>query len=173
MSRIHFGLTLLLACFVASCAPSQEKTAAPSADDTAAANKVRDDFAAAFNAGDAAKVASLYASDAVMMPTHQPVISGHDAIENYHKTFFEMYTAMINITSAESKMFGDRAMDRGTYTIQLTPKAGGSPMMDEGKYLILLQRQSDGSWKVTHDIDNTSLPATPPPAPAAPSKGGK
>jgi uncharacterized protein (TIGR02246 family) len=170
MNRVQSVLTVLLACFVVSCAPSSEKTA--SDDDTAAANKVRDEFTAAFNAGDAAKVASLYASDAVLMPPHEPVITGHDAIEKHNKELFDMFTATIKISSGESKVFGDRALDRGTYTIELTPKTGGSSMMDEGKYLVLLQRQSDGSWKITHDIDNTNVPAAPPPpAPAAPAKG--
>lgn len=174
MNRIQLVLPGLLACILASCTPSAEKAVSP--EDTAAVNKVRDDFLAAFNAADAAKVASLYTPDAVVMPSHQPMITGRDAIETYNKTFFEMYTAMINISPVETKVFGDRALDRGTYTIQLTPKAGGSPIMDEGKYLILLQHQADGAWKVTHDIDNTNLPLAPPAAPAAPaatSKAGK
>ena len=128
---------------------------------------------AAFNMADAAKVASLYAADAVVMPTHQPMITGRDAIENYNKAFFDMFNATITITPVETKVFGDRALDRGTYTIQLTPKAGGSPMMDEGKYLVLMQRQSDGSWKLTHDIDNTNLPLTPATAQAAPPQTAK
>jgi uncharacterized protein (TIGR02246 family) len=158
MNSARVLLTGLLISVLMGCAPASQNTGSTSSGDPAVVNNVRNEFMSAFNAGDAAKVASLYATDAVIMPTHQPVITGRDAIENYNKTFFEMFTATINISPVETKVFGDRALDRGTYTIQLTPKTGGSPMMDEGKYLVLLQRQADGSWKLTHDIDNTNLP---------------
>jgi uncharacterized protein (TIGR02246 family) len=171
MNSVRVLLTVLLTSVLVSCTPTSQNTGSTSSDDPAVVNNVRNEFMSAFNAGDAAKVASLYSTDAVVMPTHQPVITGRDAIQNYNKTFFDTFTATINITPVETKVFGDRGLDRGTYTIQLTPKAGGSPMMDEGKYLVLLQRQADGSWKLTHDIDNTSMPLqpvaaqTPPPQP--------
>jgi uncharacterized protein (TIGR02246 family) len=171
MNVVRGLLTALLTSALVACAPSSPGTATTSQADVDAVNNVRNEFVSAFNMGDAAKVASLYATDAVIMPTHQPMITGRDAIESYNKTFFEMFTATINVAPVETKVFGDRALDRGTYTIQITPKAGGSPMMDEGKYIVLLQRQADGSWKLTHDIDNTSMPLqaaatqTPPPQP--------
>ncbi|HEX4997738.1 MAG TPA: SgcJ/EcaC family oxidoreductase [Terriglobia bacterium] len=158
MNRIMLTLTAtLLTCALIGCAPPPSNES-PSNSDTTPIDKVRTDFSDAFNAGDAARVAGLYTADGVVMPAHQPAITGHDAIENYNKQMFDMYTAKISITPAETKVYGDRGMDRGTFTLELTPKAGGNPIMDEGKYLVLLQRQSDGSWKVTHDIDNTNLP---------------
>ena len=158
MNSARVLLTVLLMSVLVACAPASQNTGSTSSGDPAVVNNVRNEFISAFNMGDAAKVASVYATDAVIMPTHQPMITGRDAIENYNKTFFETFTATINISPVETKVFGDRALDRGTYTMQLTPKAGGSPVMDEGKYLVLLQRQADGSWKLTHDIDNTSMP---------------
>jgi len=158
MNRIKLVLAGGLACVLLSCAPTSDNSGSAASGDPAVVSKVRDEFIAAFNSADAAKVASLYAPDAVVMPSHQHAITGRDGIENYNKMFFEMFTATINISPVETKVFGDRGLDRGTYTIQMTPKAGGSPIMDEGKYLVLLQRQADGSWKLTHDIDNTSIP---------------
>ena len=173
MNSFRVLLTVLLTSVLVGCTPTSQNTGSTSSDDPAVVNNVRNEFMSAFNAGDAAKVASLYAADAVIMPTHQPVITGRDAIENYNKTFFEMFTVTVNISPVETKVFGDRALDRGTYTMQLTPKAGGSPMMDEGKYLVLLQRQADGSWKLTHDIDNTSMPLQAAAAQTAPPQPGR
>ena len=173
MNLIRGLLIALLTSALVACAPSSPSTATTSQADLDAVNNVRNEFMSAFNMGDAAKVASQYATDAVVMPTHQPVITGRDAIENYNKTFFEMFTATITVSPVETKVFGDRALDRGTYTIQLTPKAGGSPMMDEGKYLVLLQRQADGSWKLTHDIDNTNMPLPAAAAQATPPQPGR
>jgi len=31
-------------------------------------------------------------------------------------------------------------------------------MSTEGRYLVVLQRQADGSWKIARDIDNTATP---------------
>jgi ketosteroid isomerase-like protein len=45
--------------------------------------------------------------------------------------------------------------------MSIAPKAGGTPMEDAGKYLVILQRQPDGGWKVTRDIDNSSRPLPP------------
>src|SRR5262245_49914592 len=142
MNSARVLVTVLLMSVLVACAPVSQNTGLTSSGDPAVVNNVRNEFKSAFNAGDAAKVASLYATDAGIMPTHQPVISGRAGIENYDKAFVEMFTAALNIAPGETKVFGDRALDRGTYTIQLTPKTGGSPMMDEGKYLILLQRQA-------------------------------
>jgi uncharacterized protein (TIGR02246 family) len=173
MNLVRGLLTALLTGALVACAPPSQDTGTTSQADLPAVNNVRNEFMSAFNMGDAAKVASLYAVDAVLMPTHQPMITGRDAIENFNKTFFEMFTATVNIAPVETKVFGDRALDRGTYSIHLTPKAGGSPMMDEGKYLVLLQRQADGSWKLTHDIDNTSMPLQAASTQTTPTQPGR
>ena len=175
MNLFKLSMTCLIAFGLASCAPTEEKAVTNgktiNTADTSGVDKARNEFISAFNAADPAKVGDVYTADAVMMPTHQPVITGRAAIEDYQKKFFEMYSAKIAITPTETKVFGDRGLDRGTYTLELTPKAGGSPVKDEGKYLVLFQHQSDGSWKVTHDIDNTSIPAAaPPPAKPEPKK---
>src|SRR5262245_52673581 len=100
MKRNRIVLAGFVACLLVSCAPASEKVG--SSEDTAGVNKVRDEFLAAFNAGDAAKVAALYAPDAVVMPSHQPIISGRDGVENYNKMFFEMYMAKITISPLET-----------------------------------------------------------------------
>jgi ketosteroid isomerase-like protein len=45
----------------------------------------------------------------------------------------------------------------------MTPKAKGKPMEESSKYLVILKRQADGSWKISRDIENSN---TPMPAPA-------
>jgi uncharacterized protein (TIGR02246 family) len=171
MNLIKLTIAGMVAVALTGCTPPEPKKEAPLVDPSSAAaadptviDKTRSEFIAAFNAADVTKLVEVYAPDAVLMPSHQPVISGRAAIEDYDKKFFETYTAKLTIMPVETKVFGDRGLDRGTYTIELTPKAGGPTVKDEGKYLVLLQRQADGSWKLTHDIDNTNMPAPPPPA---------
>jgi ketosteroid isomerase-like protein len=52
----------------------------------------------------------------------------------------------------------DWAFERGTYTIVLTPKAGGTPIRDTGKYLTIYRRQTDHSWLMARDIWNSNNP---------------
>jgi ketosteroid isomerase-like protein len=37
-------------------------------------------------------------------------------------------------------------------------------MTDQGNYLVIAKRGTDGSWKLHHDIDNTDHPPAPTPA---------
>ena len=58
------------------------------------------------------------------------------------------------------KVYGDLGLTRCTYTLKLTPKAGGETInaMPDGKTLSLFERQSDGSWKMVYDCFNSSAP---------------
>jgi len=51
-------------------------------------------------------------------------------------------------------------LTRCTYTLTMTPKAGGETInaMPDGKALTLLERQSDGSWKIVYDCFNSNVP---------------
>jgi ketosteroid isomerase-like protein len=40
--------------------------------------------------------------------------------------------------------------------MELAPE-GGQPMVDKGKYVVVMKRQSDGLWKVAIDIWNSDL----------------
>jgi ketosteroid isomerase-like protein len=53
---------------------------------------------------------------------------------------------------------GDIAVESGSYEMTLQPK-GGKQFVDKGKYLTVWKRQTDGSWKIVRDINNTNLPA--------------
>lgn len=160
MKPFGIALGVLAAVLIVSCSPSGEPPkptpSAPSQADTAAVNKLRDDFTAAFNAGDAARAADLYAPDAVLMPQNQPAVTGREGIRSYMQGTFDKFTVNISIASDEMKFAGDWAFDRGTYKIKLTPKPGGDAIEENNKYLVILQRQADGSWKVARDIDNSS-----------------
>jgi uncharacterized protein (TIGR02246 family) len=155
------ALVLLTGCGETTPAPATPSTE----EETAKIDQLRNSFITAFNSGDAAAVADLYTSDGIALPQNQPAMTGREAILNYNKGMFEQFTPKISIMSEELKISGsgDMAFDRGTYTMELTPKAGGAVIMDEGKYLVVLQRQPDGSWKVLRDIDNSSRPLPPPP----------
>jgi uncharacterized protein (TIGR02246 family) len=159
MKRI---LILVLSLALAGCVAAEQKvdtpkTADPQAD-RAAIDKVRDDFMAAFNAGDAAKVSELYIENATTMGGDRPTLQGRAAITESNKAMFEQFTPKITITPSQTVVSGDLAYDQGTYTMELTPKAaGGKPSKEEGRYLVVLQRDGD-AWRVVADMDNKNPP---------------
>jgi uncharacterized protein (TIGR02246 family) len=139
------------------CAP-----AVPTHDraaDMAAIGQVRDGFAAAFKAGDAAAIAALYTADAAAMTEGQPTATGPQAIEAMNKATFDTLSAQeISITPGKTEIDGDMAAEWGTTTVTATPKGGSAPMTTNGRYVVILKRQADGTWKLLADIDNSPTP---------------
>ena len=165
---------LILAAVLAlyGCSNAQPKTD-PKADKEAV-EKIRDTFTEAFNANDPIKVATVYSENAVMMNNGQPTAQGRAAIAESNKKLFDEFKGRITISPQNTKVSGDLAFDEGTFTTVMTPKAGGgASITDEGRYVVILQREAEG-WRVIEDIGNVSkvAPSTPetPKKPAAAKK---
>src|SRR5580765_2367916 len=156
-------LALVATVTLGACAPGAPDVNAPA--DITAVNALRASFVAAFNANDAEAVGNNFTADAVGMYNHQPTNSGRAAIIASDKATFAQMAMKIELTPDETKTMGSGGFDRGTFKMTITPKAGGAPMNDEGRYLVLLEKGADGSWKVSRDIGNSSLPMPMPPPP--------
>lgn len=155
------------AMLLAGCAPATEEPAVAKVEDPSGVVSVRDKYVAAENAGDAAAVAALWTSDGVLMPANAPAAQGTQAIQAYYQAQAEQGKVELSVTAEETIISGDWAFDRGKFGLKLTG-TGGGVMEDQGKYVVLLARQPDASWKVARLIFNSDLPL---PAPAAPAGG--
>jgi uncharacterized protein (TIGR02246 family) len=154
-----FILCVLL--FVASCgsnAPNQANTA----PDPKPINDVRDRYLMAFNSGDAAGVAALYTDDGVTLPDQHPAVQGKSAIQQYLQNMFSQTTQRLTLTAPNLKINGNVAYETGSYSMVVLPKSvGAKPVTQNGKYLVVLLKQPDNSWKIYTDIDNTNAPMQP------------
>jgi ketosteroid isomerase-like protein len=73
---------------------------------------------------------------------------------------FELFTMRNTIINTEEVcVLGDRAYSHGTYTYEMTPKEGGEIRFISGKFLDILEKQVDGSWKIAIDCHNYNQPA--------------
>ena len=147
----------------AACAPAPEQPdpaaeAAIHAADRAALEAVARKYETAFSAGDADALVALHADDAIRMPPNAPLVMGQEAIRAAYQTTFEQFAAKITLSLEEVEVAGDWAFVRGGATVTLTPKAGGEPLQDEGKYLSIRKKQPDGSWKIFRTIWNSNNP---------------
>lgn len=111
----------------------------------------------AFNGGDAAGVARMYAEDGRILPPNTETQQGRAAIEAFVKEFVQMGSKLSFdlLTVHES---ADLCAAVGRYEMDI-PVPGGEPMKDSGKFVEVWARQPDGSWLIVDDIFNSSLPA--------------
>ncbi len=133
--------------------------------DVIAIEEVLNQYAVSANAGDLELWLSLHADDVVKMPPDAPAIFGIEELRANFKPAFDNFNTSCVIYPEEAYVDGDLGYARGTYSILITPKAGGETisLMPDGKYLTILKRQPDGSWKISHDCYNSNVPPTPPP----------
>lgn len=159
------ALALALVAPVGACGrsaapdPAAAGMSAPlTAADQAAIRATDTAFATAAGAGDATGVAAVYLPDARLMPPNAPTITGRDGIQRFWGGLFGAYRVRITVTAEEIEGSGELAYARGRYTLELTPKAGGPPAKDEGKFLEILRRKPDGSWGYAVDMYSSDLP---------------
>jgi len=130
-----------------------------SAADQAAIRATDTAFATAAGAGDVTRLAAMYLADASLMPPNAAAIQGRDGIQKFWGAFLDPYRLNITVTAEEIEGHGDLAYARGRYTLDLTPKAqGAAPVHDEGKFLEILRRQPDGTWRYAVDMYSSDLP---------------
>jgi len=131
-------------------------------DDIAAIEECGNLYALAMETGDLELWLSLHTDDIVKMGPDAPAIFGQEELRASVKPLFDNFTCEMVIYSEETQVTGDWAFDRGTYTLSITPKAGGETIsaMPDGKYLTIYKRQADGSWKISHDCYNSNVPPT-------------
>jgi uncharacterized protein (TIGR02246 family) len=129
------------------------------ASDVAQVYKVWDEYAAAVHAGDLERWMDLWIDDAIQMPPDVPRRIGKDAIREGMKPGFESFDmSNMVIQTEEVKILGDRAYSHGTYTFDMMPKGGGESMSLSGKFLDILEKQPNGSWKIAVDCHNYNEP---------------
>lgn len=110
--------------------------------------------------GDTERYLTFLADDAVLMPPNAPAVSGNQAIRLWHQAISRQFRIQkYAATDDEVIVSGNWALRRASMDWTLMPAAGGKPIRDLGKFIILYRREPDGSWKVARDIWNSSSPA--------------
>jgi uncharacterized protein (TIGR02246 family) len=144
---------LLTAC-------TQEPAMPPdtSAEDTAAIGELRGAWDAAYEAGDAAALAGLYTTDAVLMQPGLPTMTGRAAIESYYAQNFAMGSFQVDIMPASTVVDGDIGYEHGEYSGTMTPAAEGDPRQTAGRYVVLLRRDTDEAWRIARSMGNVATP---------------
>ena len=162
----HLALVIGTAIAMSACAPATPPPVDTAAEE-AALKAVTAAWLNAYNAGDVETIVAMYAEDAVLMPPHAAVATGHAAM----RAFLASDTAAAKAAgvklvpgAATAGVAGDTGWESGSYTIA---DASGATV-DSGSYLSV-SRKSNGKWLYVRDTYNSDRPL-PAPAPVAAEK---
>ncbi len=122
------------------------------AQDKAAIQTLNDKFAAVFNSGDFAAVASHYTEDAVLLPPGAAMAKGRSAIQSFWKGAAEEISDL-KLTAIDVKPLGtEAAREIGSFTLKTK---GQQAQEVVGKYVVVWQKVGN-EWKLATDIWNTN-----------------
>jgi ketosteroid isomerase-like protein len=129
-------------------------------DVTRAGSRARGTFIDAISRGDAVEASSLYTDDARLLAPAAPPIRGRLAIERYWRTGVEagVHDVELELVAIEAR---DRiAYELGRYAIAVDGE--GRDVVDRGDYLLVHERQDDGSWRWSVEMFNPDAPPVRP-----------
>ena len=101
-------------------------------------------------------LANGYVDDVISMPPHAPINVGKQQTIAFHSAPEPKINSFI-VNSEEIDGRDDLAYSRGSFVFKALLN-DSIEINDNGKYLILLKKQADGSWKVTREIWNSDFP---------------
>ena len=129
--------------------------------DIAAMKEKLNKYAFMCHAGDLEGWLSLWTDDGIQMYPGAPSRVGKEQIRAGMKPAFDQLIMKIVIMpQIEARVSGNWGFLRGTYTLSMTPKRGGETSEFDGKYLTILRKQTDSSWKIFRDCFNSNKPET-------------
>jgi uncharacterized protein (TIGR02246 family) len=149
-----FALVYLLSILCLSGCSREQQVIPSEQEDIAAITAVSKARADAFNQGNAAAIAVHFTEDALLMAPDKPTLKGKAAVQTYYQHIFDDYETGLKSYYEEVKVSGQLAYGRGFAEVVLTPKRGGPAMTSTSKYINIMKREADGTWKTTHDIWN-------------------
>jgi uncharacterized protein (TIGR02246 family) len=115
-------------------------------------HSIRERLAAAENAHDADVLINLMAEDVVLMVPDFSVQEGRAASARFMRDVTEFFRESANrhitYVSAEVRIIGEAAFDRGTFSFTFESKDGEESVVETGKYLWMYSRESTRGWRM-------------------------
>lgn len=143
--------------------PPQEPSAPAPDEEVAAIRSLLERWEEAFNSGNLELMKGYWTDDIVVLPQDAEPLVGLEAfwgsIEHLVAMSFGAFDVSYELVVDEIDVSGDMAFDRGTVKMTLTPKGGGDALVSESRrYLEILRKQPDGSWKISRAMTNKGAP---------------
>ena len=111
-------------------------------------------------ANDVDALAACYAEDAILWGPGAPPAQGRDAIRAAWGGMLEANTITgVVFTDTHYETVGVTSLGYGNFKLTMQPKAGGDPIVMEGRYSVVAKKE-DGRW--VYVMDHVSTHPPPP-----------
>jgi ketosteroid isomerase-like protein len=121
-----------------------------------ALRKLTQDWALACNNKQLDDLIDLYVPDATVLRPNVPAVRGTAAIREFFFGLLDAGMSEVELEPLRAELFGDFGYEAGRCK-SLVPSASGKRREERGKYLVLLNRQANGEWKIVADSWSSDL----------------
>jgi uncharacterized protein (TIGR02246 family) len=84
---------------------------------------------------------------------------GKEQIRAANQPTFDLFImSNMAVDTGEVRILGDQAYSHGTFTSDMVAKEDGKTTSYSGKFLDILVKQADGTWKIAIDCHNYNEP---------------
>lgn len=128
-------------------------TASQAEEYRAAVDAKNEEFVAAYDAGDAAKLASLFTDDALILPPDASEIRGQEAIQALWQSWFDAGITNVAIQTRSVEGAGNLAYEVGDFTAAV-PDGSGGTIQVTGNFVVVWKKDASGEWKYHIDTWN-------------------
>jgi len=112
----------------------------------------------AMNRGDVEAFFDVVSKDAVFFPPNEPAKRG-EALRQFMSEFLDQYTVHFDrYVDEEIEVAGDLAVNHYSYRWTIVAKTSGESQTAEGHGIRILKQQTDGTWKITHEMWSSYRP---------------
>jgi uncharacterized protein (TIGR02246 family) len=155
MKKLFPIVATMLVFALSGCAPPAVDTAA----EEAAIRDMSIEWMNAANAKDVERMLGSYTDDTSLYPPNLAIVTGKEAIRTYYSQVLESpgFVASLEITNVGISSAGDLAYSTGTSETTVND-AQGNPVTVREKWVAILKKQPDGTWKSVLDIWNSNEP---------------
>ncbi len=153
--NLNFMVFLILFSIFFGCAQQTKDTDVEA--DISAIRELYNQYCLGVNKGDLDFFISLWDDDARRMETGFFPIIGKDNVRQHFQNIFNLaYWQIALYGDIELQVSDDLAFARGAVTISGTFKEDSTESFADVKWLDILKRQDDGSWKIYIDCVNNN-----------------
>lgn len=110
----------------------------------------------AMSRGDMDQYFAILAQDAVFLPPNTTAKTGEE-LRTWLKDFLDHFEiTWAKWVDGETVVMGNLAYHDYAYSMKSTPRAGGEPVIGNGKGVEVFRREEDGTWKIVRNIWNAA-----------------
>lgn len=149
---VQYIFSYLIAIVVSSCTT---KSTGINQKDIEAIHNLDKSYVELCEKKDWEKLSLLLTSDVIIFPPNDSAVVGQSANLMRFKNFGNV-SIEYSHRSTDVNGDGDIAYLQGNYQIKISFPNNAQPLSDRGKYLWVLQKQSDNGWKIHRIMWNSS-----------------